>query len=62
MSFERSRFVGKKASGKEKGISNEVVVEMIVDEVPQLASHIACGKRHGGARGGERDVVVMRTE
>lgn len=63
MRFEGSRFIGKKTTSKEKGISNEVVVEVIVDKVPQLAGHMARGKRHGGARGGERDVVVvMRTE
>lgn len=59
MSFEGSRFVCEKATSEKKGISNEIVIQVIINEVPQLAGHMACGKRHGGARGCERDIVVV---
>lgn len=52
LGFEGSRFVGMKTSGKEESISDQVVVEVVVDEVSQLAGDVPCRERHDGAGGG----------
>jgi hypothetical protein len=52
LGFEGSRFVGMKTSSKEESISDQVVVEVVVDEVPQLAGDVPCCEGHDGAGSG----------
>lgn len=42
-----------KAVGEEERVSNEVIIEVVVNHAPQLASDMAGRERHGGegARG-----------
>lgn len=54
MRFERPRFVGVKAPGKEQRVTNEIVVEVIVNEVPQLAGNVPSRQSHvDSTRAGE---------
>ena len=52
LGFEGSRFVSMKTSGQEESVADQVVVEVVVDEVPQLAGDVPRREGHDGAESG----------